>query len=301
MKLLDEIIELAASEKGSVATLLRKCLVLSHTLRNDRLKAWAENELNGYEGNADGVPEYRKTAAAANGLFIGPLGARIDDQPIPAAMLQEQHRRFAESDVLLQPIAAYENIRGGSRIVVEWPANLTILYQAEFFEGDYALNRAWQEIPASVFVGLIDTIKTRVLRFALEVKDDLGLVSDDLNELPKDKIDQQVTTYIFGGHNVIASRDFTEINSIEINKGDWTAMAEALNRLGVQTPTISELKSALDHDSKGATTPGLGKHTADWLKQLSKKSGGTALSIGVEVAKKAVTNWILQYLGHHGQ
>jgi hypothetical protein len=61
------------------------------------------------------------------------------------------------------------------------------------------------------------------------------------------------------------------------------------------------LKSALDHDSKGATTPGLGKHTADWLKQLSKKSGGTALSIGVEVAKKAVTNWILQYLGHHGQ
>jgi hypothetical protein len=300
MKLLDEIIDLAASEKGSVATLLRKCLVLSHTLKNDRLKAWAENELNGYEGNADGVPEYRKTAAAAKGFFIGPLGARINDQPIPPAMLQEQHRRFAESAVLFQPIAAYENIRGDSRLVIEWPANLTILYQAAFFEGDYALNRAWQEIPASVVVGLIDTIKTRVLRFALELKGELGLVSDDLNELPKDKIDQQVTTYIFGGHNVIASKDFTQINNIEINKGDWAALAEALNSLGVRTSAISELKSILDHDSKDATTPGLGKRTTDWLKQLGKKSGVIAVSIGVEVAKKAVTNWILQYLGHYG-
>jgi len=300
MKLLDEIVELAASETGSVATLLRKCLVLAHTLKNDRLKVWAESELNGYDPNDAGIPEYRKTAAAAKGFFIGPLGARINDQPIPPAMLQERHRRFAESVVLFQPIAAYENISGNSRFVIEWPANLTILYQAAFFRG-YALNRAWQEVPASVFVGLIDTIKTRVLRFALELKDDLGSVSDDLNELPKGKIDQQVTTYIVGGHNVIASREFTQINSIEINKGDWTALAEGLNRLGVQKPAISELKSALDHDSKDETTPGrgLGKSTASWLKQLGRKSGHLALSIGVEVVEKEATKWILEYLGLH--
>jgi hypothetical protein len=45
MELLDDIIDLAASDTGSVATLLRKCLVLAHTLRNDRLLTWAENEL----------------------------------------------------------------------------------------------------------------------------------------------------------------------------------------------------------------------------------------------------------------
>jgi hypothetical protein len=42
MKLVDEIIELSSSESGSVATLLRKCLVLAHTIKNDRLKTWAE-------------------------------------------------------------------------------------------------------------------------------------------------------------------------------------------------------------------------------------------------------------------
>jgi hypothetical protein len=84
MKLLDEVIELAAGE-GSVATLLRKCLVLAHTLKSDRLKVWAEKELNGYDPN-DAVPEYRKTAATAKGFLVGTLGRQIDDQPLAPAV-----------------------------------------------------------------------------------------------------------------------------------------------------------------------------------------------------------------------
>jgi hypothetical protein len=136
------------------------------------------------------------------------------------------------------------------------------------------LNRAWQEIPVSVFVGLIDTIRTRVLRFALELKDELGLVSEDLKELPKEKVDQSVITYIFGGTNVFASKDFTQIESIEIGKGDWSSLAEALTkRLGVQTSALSELKAALDDDSKDEATSGLGQRTVGWLKQIGSKAG----------------------------
>jgi AbiTii len=261
MKLLDEIIDVAASETGSVATLLRKCLVLAHTLGNDRLKVWAENELNGYDSDDAGIPEYRRTPAPAKGFFVGGFGSQINSQPIPPAILQERHRHFAESAILYQPIASYEGVDGASRFVLEWPANLTVLYQGAFFEGRYALNRAWQEVPGSVLVGLIDTIRTRVLRFALELKDDLGSVSDNLTELPKEKVDQHVVTYIFGGTNVIGSRDFTQIDSIEIREGDWTALAQALDGLGVQNPAISELKSALDHDSRDETAPtrGLGR------------------------------------------
>jgi hypothetical protein len=174
MKLLDDIIELAAGDNSSASTLLRKCLVLAHTLKNDRLKEWAENELNGYQSDDDGVPDYRKTSAPAKGLFLGPFGAEIRNQPIPSAMLKPEHRRLAESAVLFQPIASYENVGDGHRFMIEWPANLTGLYQATFFEGSYALNRAWQEIPGSVFAGLMDTVRTRVLRFAQELRDELG-------------------------------------------------------------------------------------------------------------------------------
>jgi hypothetical protein len=296
MQLLDEIIELAAREQGSVATLLRKCLVLAHALKNDRLKIWSANELNGYAD--DEVPEYRKAPAPAKGLFVGPFGAQVNNQPIPPAMLQERHRHFAESVELRQPIASYENAGGHSRFVFEWPANLTVIYQASFFEGAYALNRAWQEIPSSVLLGLIDTVRTRVLRFALELKEDLGSVSENFNALPKEKVDQQVVTYIFGGTNVIASRDF-QIESIEITQGDWNTLAKALDRVGVRDSAIAELKAALDDDSKDETgpKPGLGKRTVAWLKDLAKKSGQFALSAGAEVVKKEATKWILGYLG----
>jgi len=151
-------------------------------------------------------------------------------------------------------------------------------------------------------VGLVDTIKTRILRFALELKDDLRLVIDDPNELPKEKIDQQVVLYIFGDSNVIASRDFTQIDKLEINQGDWAALVQALKKLGVQDPAISDLKSALDQDAKDQdkAPAGFGKRTADWLKEFGRKSGSFALDVGVEIAKKEAVAWILGYLGHHG-
>ena len=135
MKLLDEIIDLAASEKCSVPTLLRKCLVLAHTLKSDRLKVWAENELNGYDPDDVGIPECRKTGAAAKGFFVGPFGAQIDNQPIPPGMLEERHRHFAVSVILFQPIASYEGVDADGYLVIEWPANLAVLYQEKFFQG----------------------------------------------------------------------------------------------------------------------------------------------------------------------
>jgi hypothetical protein len=296
MKLLDEIIDLAVSEEGSISTLLRKCMVLAHTLRNDRLRVWAESELNGYNVSDDEVPEYRKVVAPAKGLFLGPAGAQIDNQPIPSAMLEEEHRQFTEFVVLSEPIAAYEDVGHDARMRFGWPPNLTILYQTSVLKGRYALNRAWQEVPGSVFVGLIDTIKTRVLRFALELKDELGLVSYDPKELSKERIDQYVTMNFYGGNNVIASRDFT-LSNIEIGKGDWSALAEALKRLGVQETAVAALKSAIDLDSKDAPKISLGQRTSDWMKDLGKKSGAVALNIGVEIVKKEATKWISGYLG----
>ena len=214
--------------------------------------------------------------------------------------MEKAHRRFAESVELFQPLAAYEGVGDDSQFRIEWPANLTVIYQSSFYQ-DYNLVRAWQDVPGSVIRGLIDTIRTRVLRLALELKDDLGLVGDDISELRKETVDRSVVTYIFGGNNVIASRDFTQMGSVHIDTGDWSSLSEALHmKLGMDASAISELKLALDHDATAATnTQGLGKRTAEWLKQVGKKSAGVAVNIGLEVVKKEVTGWILQYLGQH--
>lgn len=198
MKLLDEIIDLASNDSGSVSTLLRKCLVLAHALGNERLKSWAEKELTGYDTGDTKLPDYRRTTAPAKGFFVGGFGAQINNQPIPSAMLGKEHRGFAEFAELLEPIASYENVKPSSQFMIEWPANLTALYQATFFGGDYALNRAWQEIPGTVLIGLVDNIKTRVLRLALELKDAVRADAGRLDALPKEKVDQKVMMYLLG-------------------------------------------------------------------------------------------------------
>ena len=68
--LLDDIIDLATNTNQSISVLLRKCIVLAHQIKNDRLKTWANKELNGY-GEDDELPEYRVIPASAKGHLSG--------------------------------------------------------------------------------------------------------------------------------------------------------------------------------------------------------------------------------------
>jgi hypothetical protein len=65
----EEIIELASSENASVATLLRKCLVLANTLNNDHLQSWAGKELIGYEQDDNEPTGIPKSCGASEGFF----------------------------------------------------------------------------------------------------------------------------------------------------------------------------------------------------------------------------------------
>jgi AbiTii len=77
MQLVGEIVDLAVDDKTRLSVLLRKCLVLAHRLKNERLKAWAEKELDGYAAD-DALPDYRRTHTLSKGLFFSP-GWRMED------------------------------------------------------------------------------------------------------------------------------------------------------------------------------------------------------------------------------
>jgi hypothetical protein len=102
----DEVIQFAADDKNPISSLLRKCLILAHGLRNEHLKKWANQELNGYESE-DVLPEYRVVGSGAKGFFTGTFGRQWNGAPIPSLMLEERHRRFATDVHLKQPINLY--------------------------------------------------------------------------------------------------------------------------------------------------------------------------------------------------
>jgi hypothetical protein len=302
MKLLDEIVDQAVDGETSLSVLLRKCLVLSHRLKNERLKAWAEKELDGY-ANDDELPDYRVTNINSKGVFFGAFGSKIENQPIPTVVLKEHHRALVEKAHFRDPIASYDTKGEDGQWIIPWSPNLVAAYQKKFYEGSYVLASAWQEVPTTFIVALLDTVRNRVLKLALELQEELGSAGDDLAALPTERIDQTVITNIFGGHVVIAGQvqEVTQAGSVVVIKGDLASLNEALARLGAAKSDVRALEDALAEDAAITASPGLGHRTLGWIQsaaiKLASKSGDAALDVAKAQVTSELTKLVSQFLG----
>jgi hypothetical protein len=298
MKLIEEIIDTAVTETEPLSTLLRRCLVLEHRVKNRKLKSWVNKELDGYEID-DRLPDYRKVRTNSQGFLVGVGGTQINNQPLSLYVMEEKHREMMATLALRQPISSYDmRPNKESDALIPWPPHLTIKYQSSFYP-EFVLNRAWQVLPDSVLAGLIDTVRNRVLRFSLEFQDDLGEVDDNLSKLAPAKIEQSVINNIYGGNNVIAAsaENIQQISNITVTQNDLAALTDALKTLGIGESDLQQLTAAIDQDSNGHSTPTLGAKVKGWLKDFGTMVGKEGLKVGVEIAKKVTTKWIMQYYG----
>jgi hypothetical protein len=106
MTLLDKIIEAAVDDNVSIGTLLRKCLVLAHRVKNEKFTAWLNNELDGYSSDQD-LPSYRVHNCVNKGSFIANT-VLLNDQPIPIHIMDPKDRELVEKIYLRQPAASYD-------------------------------------------------------------------------------------------------------------------------------------------------------------------------------------------------
>lgn len=300
MNLIDRIIEAALDDAKPIGSLLRMCLVLAHRLKNEELKLWTERELDGYRDlEMEDIPEYRVVRSVAKGLMLGPYGKSIKDQPIPAMILDEIHRFWADTVYLTQPIGSYDmkdTANGKGKLVIEWPANLVVLYQNKIMPG-YTLNRAYQELPESCIVGLIENVRNRVLKLVLELKDQPRSNDGDKPEdIPEEKLRHFVTNIIYGGQNVIGSttQNVQQIGDITIPKGDLNALRAALSQIGVSKDEAASLEAALEEDinEKGDRAE-IGPRVKSWMDSIV--SGGA--KAGGQISISLITAAVCKYLG----
>lgn len=285
MKLVDDIIEMASDSKRPLADVLRRCLILAFELKNEKLKEWVEKELNGY-GTDDEIPGYRTAALHSRGTFSGPFGARVENQPLPVLGVLEPEHLELLAVKLRQPIGAYESGMGAdSNPRIPWNPDLTALYQSSFLKG-YTLVSAWQVVPRPLLVGLYEEVRNRLLRFALEIKSELGDVGDKPSKLPTQKVESAVTNYIYGGTNVIAgtASQFTQVGTVIA--GDFESLVKRLKGLNVTEVQIDELIGAIKADKQG-----FGERTKAWMKKVGEATMGAGGKMGVEILKEA----LLQY------
>lgn len=293
MKLVDDIIQSVTEAEEPIARTLRRCLVLAYELNNETFKTWLQKELDGYSGD-DELPDYREATGTAKGFFIGPLGAEIRNQPLPSSVLREEHRHFAREIKLRQPIAAYDQQDTGKTAMLLWPADLVVLYQDKFFDG-YSLNRAWMEIPTSLIAGLVDTVRTRVLTFALQMREELQAEENNSPQtLTPAVVERIVNVTILGGNNVLGN--VQEFAPQTVVAGDLSSLKHALSHVGVREAEIAELETAIGKDG-GTDKKSLGQRTQKWIAETAKKLGGAGVKIGGAVAEEALKRAVMGYLG----
>jgi hypothetical protein len=302
--LLDEIIDIATSDTQSVSVLLRKCLILGHRIKNQRLIDWATQELNGYD--SDNLPDYRVLSVHARGYFSGPFGSSVTNLPIPSYLMEENHRHFATTVYLSDSLSTYEELMRAdhSTFRVEWPGDLILLYQHKIkTQNGCHLAQAWQEVGKSAFAQLFDAVRNRTLKLALEIRASIGNKDETLDNVSSQAaamIEHSVTNNIYGGVNVIASghsnvNSTVTQNSTSITAGDKEQLEAALRQTGISDSSLSDLSKAIVHDGSNK----MGKGVQAWIKENAPKALVGGIKLGAHIAQPVLTELLKQYFGFH--
>jgi hypothetical protein len=258
--LLDDIIRLAQDDKESLPNLLRKCLILASQLKNDRLKKWANQELDGYESGTDeDIPAYRKIHASAYGSFAGPFNSWSNKHIIIPSAMKEQHRPRAETMHLIQSVSALDNLvksvttNAKEVLAAHWPPDMIAYYSDILWEG-WICHDAWQEIGKSTLVGVLDAVRNITLRMALDIKDELGTSFDDLSKIKPEEIERVKNVVINNLGGNVALGDLDASGSTVIIAGDRKTLDAALTKAGLDSSDLNELSDAILVD--GGSKPG---------------------------------------------
>lgn len=294
--LLDKIIDLATDIHQPLSVLLRQCVVLAHQLSNDSLKMWANQELNGYTDSKN-LPEYRIMRAGALGVFRAGYAFPSITRPIPPSAMEKPHRWAAETVRLTEPVSAYENCLQspkGHALMYEWNADLIGYYQSSFIEG-HALARAWQEVPFSAIAGVLDTIRTRVLNVALDIKKEIGESDSDLKKVelnPKEaeKVNHIVINHIYGGTVFVGSEQQIRIQNIAV--GNWNDLNKALLAAGIGESEIGELSGAIQQDEQR-----IGTGVKAWISKNASKVLNKGVEMGATLGTTILTEYVKRHLG----
>jgi hypothetical protein len=223
------------------------------------------------------------------------------DQPLATGVLKPEHRHWGREIKLRQPIAAYDikNPDDSGTWALQWPADLVVQYQTKFLEG-WVLNRAYLEIPISVIIGLMDTVRTRLLTFALEIEAAATTQDDQsLSQIPPATVDRILNVTIMGGNNVIGH--VNEFKAATVVAGDLDGLKTSLRDLGVGQEEIEGLEGALKDD--GITEvdeekpKSVGEKTLEWISKAAKATGKKGLDVGGAVAQEAIKRAVFGYLG----
>lgn len=268
MSLLRDIQTTAVDSESDIATLLRKCKILAFRLGNNDFKRWVDQELNGYNDSSD-LPEYRKLHVESVGYFSGPFGSGLRNAPIPPSCLPVEFQEVVTHSYLMQPISAYTaliNRTERSNARENWPTDMVALFGGDIYHNMHCMS-AWKVIPYNSLAALVDTIKTRILNFSLEIENEApnaGEAPLNAPPLPQEKVSQVFNTYISGNVQNVATggTHFKQKTSSLSSPTDdvFQKLLDAIIHANADTEITDKICSAVEKMRESHGNTSFGKH-----------------------------------------
>ncbi|WP_030303129.1 hypothetical protein [Streptomyces katrae] len=168
-------------DKTSLASALRRCLLLGGYAHHEELRTWALKELEGYAADDD-LPAYRRVPAAleinANVHHFGGItqynGRRISPHLLPEPA---RERGVGEVVPILNGVKELEGLvaRAEKSVFVAPPGSaeyalLMTLQQREAGNEDTEITSLHWDVAVASIEGILDHIRTRLTQFVAEVR-----------------------------------------------------------------------------------------------------------------------------------
>lgn len=253
MSLLRDIQEAAVDSSVPLSDLLRKCTLLAARLRNDELRLWVASELNGYDSK-EGLPPYRVAVVMSKGHFSGPFQSGLKNANIPLSCLPDEFREMLSHVYIQNGIATLENLVNnakGSVLHEPWDADLVAHFGQSIYDRMNCME-AWKVIPVSAIVGVLDTVRTKVLNFAIDIEataPEAGEALPNIEPIPQDQVQQIFNTNIYGAVQNVAngSPGATQTATWTQNESAlFTNLLNAITASSADQGTIQRLTAAIE-------------------------------------------------------
>jgi hypothetical protein len=307
MSLLREIQNDLATAGGDVIIVLRKARILAARLKNKDFEQWIQRELNGYPDKAT-LPSYRIVPINAKAhLVIG--WQQLPSAPVMATLIPERFREWATTAYLSDPISQYASLVkdagvNNSTLRSDWPQELAVKYGGSGYTDPQCLS-AWQEISTASIVGLIETVRNKLLDFVLEIEaenPDAGEAPPDTQPIAPERVQQLVNNFFAPVGNIAQhGRDFTQTANIGIQPQEFTRLVteftshvDELNLDAHQRRMVEVQIATLKAQLVGDPDPVILKQAGRTLRNITEGAIGSLLATAA--VQPAVWLWIQRTL-----
>lgn len=284
MTKLIEIIDAASDDAFTTSNLLRKVQTVAFRLRAENLQKWAQRELFGYR-QGDPVPAYRGPfPTPVTGTWSGPGGARLSNAVSAAGLSDDFVNAFFRATIR-QPVADLELLSIADKSAsLRWDPFIVQEYGRRVAEnkggaGFYLMEliSATQSLPQNAIRGIVDSVRTTALQFALELEQVSPTAGEPDGPTTADREIRMVTnnfnfTINGDGNNIAGGSDIHQETAV--TKGDIDSLTKAVTDLGLGAEAVADLSAAVIADGLEP-----GTHTERFISRL--RNGGYALAAGV--------------------